>query len=179
MNRRIASLALTAAVSLTLSGCLIPSSGRTNTNPGLTMTPELINSDETPDTTAELGTRENPFPAGTAFAMGDSWEVTFGPTNTDASDIVLAEYEYNKIPDGDVAVMVPITTTFVGEGTATPEVYLKFLYVTPSGTYSADATDKCGVFPDSIHGAPDLFNGGSTTKNECVTVPADEAAEGV
>lgn len=137
--------------------------------------------DNAPAGDAELGTRQNPVPAGTTVKVGD-WEVMLGPTNLNANDVVAAENQFNEPPAaGRQFVMVPVEVTYAGSdsGAAWIDLSIKFLG-SGGNTFGSGASqeDYCGVIPNPMHSLGEMFPGAKGAANECVSVPADQIEGG-
>ncbi|MFD0559079.1 hypothetical protein FB566_5040 [Stackebrandtia endophytica] len=124
------------------------------------------------------GTRDNPYPAGTTIAVGD-WEVSLAETNLDATADVLAENQFNEIPDGTTAVMVEITATYVGDDSATAWVDLSIEFVGSDGNTYSGVDASCGVIPNDLVDAGKQYTDATSTGNECSAVPDDAIDGGV
>jgi hypothetical protein len=110
-----------------------------------------------------------PLAAGTVVATG-SWQVTFSNIVPDATDAVVAENEFNTPPpEGHQYFMFQIDATFEGEGSRFAWDDLVF------GVYLDNAlhTEYCGIVPDDLLSAPEVYAGGAVAGNVCVTVPSD------
>lgn len=131
-----------------------------------------------------VGTYTNPVPAGTTFVLSAPidrqaepvalWEITLDPTDTDATDQVLAENEFNEIAEGRRAVMTAVTATYVGPQTGNAWLDLSFTYLGSDGnTFALAESDYCGVVPNDLDDYGEQFPGASVTGNVCKAVPED------
>lgn len=121
------------------------------------------------------GSRENPYPVGTTVT-GEEWEVTLGEPREAWAEIE-AESECNEPPaEGMEYWLVPVSATYVGAETGLPGVDLTVAFV---GADARTYDDRCGYgqIPDELDGLAELYPGGTTEGNVCVTVPA--GTEGV
>jgi hypothetical protein len=131
---------------------------------------------------AEGGTRDNPLPLGTTITIGapgaPDWEVTVGPSTLDATEIVLAENQFNDPPEAGLQyAMLNLDATYVGETSGTPWVDISVSYVGADGvTY--ESYDTFAVAPDPFTDINELFPGGSGSGNVVVAIPSDSAAQG-
>jgi hypothetical protein len=121
-------------------------------------------------------------PAGTTFALSDRvdgegeavelWEVMLSPTDTDATDEVLAENEFNEIAEGRRAVMTEVTATYVGPETGNAWVDLDLTYLGSDGnTFAYGDDDYCGVIPNDLSDHGEQFPGATVAGNVCHAVP--------
>lgn len=129
---------------------------------------------------ADAGTRENPYPAGSTVVLG-SYEVALGPTVKDATEQVAAENEFNEPPvEGRQFVMVPVTATYTGDESGTAWVDLSIQFVGSGGnTFGTGTDDYCGVIPNDLSDAGEMFAGATAEGNVCVSVPSDQVEGGV
>jgi hypothetical protein len=130
------------------------------------------------------GTYTDPLSAGTTFVLSDRidgegepvelWEVAVGPTDTDATDEVLAENEFNEIAEGRRAVMTEVTATYVGPETGQAWIDLNFVYLGSDGnTFAFGDNDYCGVIPNDLTNHGEQFPRAMVTGNVCQAVPED------
>jgi len=132
------------------------------------------------DGAAEQGTRDNPYPAGTAVEIGD-YTVTLAETTTDAWEQIEAENQFNEPPaEGRQFVMVPVTATFDGEDTGWAAMDLSIAFVGSGGnTFNFGSDDYCGVIPSNLSDQGEMYAGGTAEGNVCVSVDADQIEGGV
>lgn len=125
------------------------------------------------------GTRADPVPAGTPATVGD-WSVTFEPTVTDAADAVAGANQFNEAaPAGRQFVMAKVNATFNGTGSKRADVDLRITFVGVGGnSFGTGSDDYCGVIPDPMHDAGEVFAGATASGNECVAVASDQVAGG-
>lgn len=127
-----------------------------------------------------LGSRQNPYAAGTSFALGP-WSFSLGYTNTDAWGEIAAENMYNSPPEpGWSYVMVPVTYTYEGSGSEEPYFDTGVEYVGSDGIAYSDwqGDQMCGVLPDDASDIGDMYAGASATGNICAVVPTSAIAGG-
>lgn len=125
-----------------------------------------------------LGTRENPVPAETSFEV-TNWVVELGETDTDATETIMAENQFNEIAGSRVAVMVEVEATYTGPDSGTPWIDLTTSFHTAAGnTYGTGADDYCGVVPNDLMDLGEMFTDASGSGNVCVAIPADEVEGG-
>jgi len=126
----------------------------------------------------EEGTRENPYPLGTAITQGD-WTVTINSVDLDANDALMDENLFNEKPDdGTVYIMVNVTAAYNGDNAEGETPWTGVDYVTSEGN-TISAFDKLVVPPEQFDTLETLYKGASTTGNLAIQVPADTAADGV
>lgn len=108
-------------------------------------------------------------------SMGTHYSLTFGAVNFDASALIKAENQFNKVaPAGGKYIMVPVTITNSGDGEVDPGVEtFGISFIDPSG--ASHAAETFLVLPQSLSGANALFKGTSATGNIAFAVPADVA----
>lgn len=128
----------------------------------------------------DRGTRENPHPLGTTIS-DDDWSVTINSVDLNAQDAVMAENPYNDpAPEGMTYILVNATVTYIGDSDEGEMPWSTIEYVTADGsTISSVDGSNFAVTPDPLDTMSDLYQGGSTTGNVLLTVPAETAAEGV
>jgi hypothetical protein len=157
-----------------------------------TTTVEVLPDDSTGDSdepveegsaaSTDEGTRNNPLPLGTTITLGSpgapEWEITVGPATLNATDIVLAENQFNDPPeDGRQYALLNLTATYVGETSATPWSDISVSYVGADGvTY--ESYDTFAVAPEPFSDINELFPGGSGSGNVVIAIPSDTAADG-
>lgn len=159
---------------------------------GFTSAPTPIESSE-PATPAEPapggeagdgeGTRDNPFPIGTtvvASELGeDTWEITLGQPVLNATDVVLAENEFNEAPeDGFQYAVVPMTVTYLGSDSADPWFDINLEFVSAAGTTHTEF-DTFAVGPaPAFSDINELFPGATAEGNWTMLIPIDNAESG-
>lgn len=127
---------------------------------------------------AKLGTRENPFPIGTAVDS-QNYQVTLGAPVLDNGAAVEATNEFNDpAPEGMSYATVPVTVTYTGPETGNPWIDLTIEFVSAAGTTHAQFdTSVVGPEPD-ITDINDLYPGASATGNVTIAIPVADAAAG-
>lgn len=126
----------------------------------------------------EQGTRDNPYPIGTAITQGD-WTVTVNSVNLDATSEVTDENLFNEDPDeGTVYILINATATYNGTDPEGESAWVTVNYVTADGN-TIDGLEKMVVAPDAFDVMETLYEGASTSGNFVLQVPADTAADGV
>lgn len=130
-------------------------------------------SEELPVTSNPDGTRDNPYPMGTTI-FTDDWQVTINDFTKDATDAVLAEWQYNK-PDenGLVYSMVNLTYTYLGEGSGTPLFDIRVNFVGDNGIVY-ESPRAIIQFPEEMDSMTELYKGGTLTGNEGLAIPVGE-----
>lgn len=127
----------------------------------------------------KVGSRDKPVPAGTAAHVG-TWDVTVHSTNVDAARAVLATNQFNEKPAaGRQFVMATVTTTYTGAKSGTPWADLSFHFAGAKGnTFGTGDNDNCGVIPNDLSDAGELFSNAKAKANVCVSVPGDQISGG-
>jgi hypothetical protein len=107
--------------------------------------------------------------------VGD-WEVAVLSATPDATDMVLAENEFNEPPgDGRQFYIVEISATYQG---AESDFILSGLTITTVGDSAVaykDFEDTCGVIPDELDTFSEVFPGGTQTGNLCWQIRSEDA----
>lgn len=126
---------------------------------------------------AQLGTRENPIPLGTAFSS-DEWTVVVNSVTLDAADQIVTESMINDEPDaGTEYLLINYTVTYTGDDAdGQMPALVQVDYVTGDGV-TVDSLDKILVAPDAINVMATLYTDASATGNEALQVPTP--ADGV
>ncbi|MFD3596176.1 hypothetical protein ACFWU5_25940 [Nocardia sp. NPDC058640] len=126
----------------------------------------------------DLGTREKPVPLGETFDVGEDWQVSVISVDTNATDDVLAENQFNDPPaSGRQFVIIRTAAKYVGEETGLPWIDLDYqFYGSKGNTY--DTGDSCGVIPDSLNDVDELYPDAGDEGNVCFSVPADQIDKG-
>lgn len=121
----------------------------------------------------DAGSRENPVPLGTVVS-GDDFDVTINSVQLDATDAVMAANQFNEPPpEGSTYALVNATVTYTGEESGfAMEVTID--YVTSTGEVLG-SYDSFAVAPEPELGLDELYNGGTTTGNVVIAVPAGDA----
>jgi hypothetical protein len=129
----------------------------------------------TPDPAAPSGSRDNPFPLGTVFQVGD-WSVSVNSVDLDAWPEVSEENQFNDPPAaGRQFVMFNAATTYDGTDTGNPSFDLSWAIVGSLGnTFGSSMDDYCGVIPDGLDDQGELFPGATADGNVCVSADSDQ-----
>lgn len=129
------------------------------------------------DTTADQGTRTNPYPLGSVIIDGD-WQVRVNSVTPDANDAVAAENMFNDPPPpGSQYLLANVTITYTGADSQGETPFTTIRYVTADGN-TVNSYDSGIVAPDSLDTLSPLFQGASTTGNLAFTVPTASATQG-
>jgi hypothetical protein len=124
---------------------------------------------------AAAGTVDDPIPAG-AWGRVGAVDVVVLANETDATDLVLAENEFNVAPEpGNRFVMWRVAVANAGEQ-ATPLLAAVSFAVAGPSTAVYNTSANCGVVPDQLDEFRDVFPGGTVEGNLCWEV-SDEDAE--
>lgn len=132
--------------------------------------------------TPEVGTRENPAPAGSTVVLSDNsgeiYEVDFGKATLDANALIAAENMFNSPPDAGMQyILVPVTFTYVGAETGTPWIDISFAFVSAAGT-THDGTSTFVVAPSPITEINELYPGATASGNLVLMVPSADVEKG-
>jgi hypothetical protein len=122
-----------------------------------------------------LGTRESPLPLGTVIEL-DDWSVSVTEVTADATDVVMAENEFNDPPaDGRQFVLFRAEATYEGDDSGDPWDLSWAIVGAGGNTFGGSSTDDyCGVIPDAFDEKGETFPGGSVEGNVCLSVPGDQ-----
>jgi len=137
--------------------------------------------EEEPEAT-DVGTRENPAPAGSTVVIsdnsGETYEISFGKANLDATKAIAAENMFNdKADKGFRYILVPVTFTYVGTETGTPWIDVQLEFVSAAGT-THDSTSTFAVAPKPITDINELYPEASATGNLVLMVPEADIEKG-
>lgn len=129
----------------------------------------------------EVGTRANPGQPGEHEATFEDGEntyiVTVGLTDTDATSEIMGENQFNDQPgEGEVYITVPVTVTYEGPETMTPWLDVDVALVSANGRSYEQAW---AVIPDDFQDIADLYDGGTATGNIAFLVPQDSIEDAV
>lgn len=127
---------------------------------------------EAPASDSGAGTRDDPVPLGEAADTGDGWTVTVVDVNFDAAAAIAAENQFNEPPaPGRQFVMPTLEVTYDGAEAQANTFELGITAVGDSNVeYGGSFDDSCGVTPNGLTDANDLFQGGSVTGTVCWSV---------
>jgi hypothetical protein len=119
------------------------------------------------DGSADGTSPDSPFPAGTVVDT-ENWKVAIGEVMRDATEVVLAEDEFNTPPpEGQQYFMFEVEATYQGDASGFAYWDLTFGVYMEATVY----TSQCGLIPDDLSLANEVYPGGVSTGNYCVTVP--------
>lgn len=127
---------------------------------------------EAPASDSGAGTRDDPVPLGEAADTGDGWTVTVVDVNFDAAAAIAAENQFNEPPaPGRQFVMPTLEVTYDGAEAQANTFELGITAVGDSNVeYGGSFDDSCGVIPNGLTDANDLFQGGSVSGTVCWSV---------
>jgi hypothetical protein len=114
-------------------------------------------------------------------ALGESgtvagYEIVVADVVPDATDIVLAENQFNEPPAEDHQFfMVRLGVTYTGDGSGSPWFDLTFNAVGAAKVAYATFLHTCGVIPDDASEIPELFASGEAEFNICWEIREDDA----
>lgn len=142
---------------------------------------EQVDEEVTPETAesadAEEGTRANPLALGSTINASD-WDVTITSVDLNATDVILAENQFNEAPDeGHVYMMVELSATYTGTDPEGDTPWVGVEYVSASGN-SFEAHDAMVVAPNSFDLMETLYEGASSSGNIVLQVPTEELEDG-
>lgn len=127
---------------------------------------------------AKEGTRDAPYPLGTAITQGD-WTVTVNSVNLDATQAIVDENQFNEpATEGNTFILVNLTATYIGTAAEGDYPFLAVDYVTAGGN-TVTAADTFVVAPEPFDMATTLYEGASTTGNIALSVPTEGIGDGV
>jgi hypothetical protein len=132
--------------------------------------------DEEPADEQPLGTRDNPLPPGTVIELAD-WQLTISEVTADATDLVMAENEFNDPPaDGRQFLVFRVEATYEGDDSGNPWLDFSWAVVGAGGnTFGGGSMDDyCGVIPSPLDDAGEAFPGASVEGNVCFAVASDQ-----
>ncbi len=125
-----------------------------------------------PAADADLGSRGKPIPSGDPAVVGDYEIMVIGYT-PNATAEVLAENQFNEEPPrGSVYTLIRLSWTYIGDESGTPWVDMSWSGIGDSNVGS-DSGD-CSTYPDNTFDLAELFPGGTTESNICLTVTEDD-----
>lgn len=127
--------------------------------------------DTLPDATAaDAGeSAQTPVPLGTAIEVG-MWNIGVSRADLDAAEVITEFVDFNPTPaEGNRFVLIELSGVYLGSGIVDPVFDWELVEVDGD---SIEATEACGVVPDSIYDLPGVDEGGNFRANICF-----EAAE--
>lgn len=128
-----------------------------------------------------LGTRERPYPLGTAASVAAGrWSVRIDAVDPDATEKILAAEPLDDPPGaGKQFLLLHVTATFNGPGTAVAwEDLLSGLAAVGPSQIAYNQTDSggsCGTVPDDLQDVGDVFAGANVAGNVCFSVRSADA----
>ncbi|MFE5776378.1 hypothetical protein [Brachybacterium sp. NPDC056505] len=137
-------------------------------------------SDEAGGSSSERGTRTDPLPAGSTVTVeaidGGQVDVKLGKANFDADEAIAKADQYNeKAPNGQKYILVPVTITYHGDGSAAANFDAAVSYVSADGkgyeyTYATTEHDYLD--------AEQIYDGASVTYDMPFLVPDSDKGDG-
>jgi hypothetical protein len=126
------------------------------------------------------GTKDAPYAIGETFTLDDgdggTLDITIGEVNWDATAAVLEANQFNEEPgEGQTYILVPVSMTYHGDGTAEPGFALMVDYVTDGGNSFSDTGT---VTPKSWLDVGTLHDGGTGEWEIGMIIPVDQAKTG-
>ena len=117
-------------------------------------------------------TRQNPVPFGTAAQSPDGWEVTVVEVIHNATNIILAENQFNDPPEGgNQFYLATLRVKYLGEGSSSFRGHPFLKAVGAQGTFYEKS---CGVKPNALD-TPEVFSGVEFTGNVCWEIVSTDA----
>ena len=125
-----------------------------------------------------VGSRNNPAPLGTTVTMtvagADTWEITPGPANLNAGDLVAAANQFNDAaPDGYQWAILPLHLTYVGADSSTPIYDIEVTFVGADGTTYEEYNELASGYVDGeLNSLNEMYTGASGDGNVLILVPS-------
>lgn len=116
---------------------------------------------------------DSPIPYGEKGSLSGSWRIRVVSTTPDATDRVLEENQFNEGPKrGNQFFIAAVAVTYTGAktGSVYGDLSLHAIDAT-SVVYESFGRASCGVIPNAINDAGELFPGGTVRGNVCWSVP--------
>jgi hypothetical protein len=118
--------------------------------------------------------RQAPIGLGRQGTVGD-YEISVVDYTVNATDIVLAENEFNEPPDeGYQFAIAQVSVTYTGNSSGDPSFDLNFQSVGDSAVGYTTFEPGCGVYPDDQYSAGELFSGGTVEFNVCWMINSED-----
>jgi hypothetical protein len=124
-----------------------------------------------------FGGRHNPIPLGQSKAVGD-WTIRVRSVIPDATNLVMAENSFNDSPARqNQFVLVQLDARLSGDVAESTTFWtdLSLKVLGPKSLAFGQSEADCGVIPDDIFSAPEVFPGGIIQGNACWEVRQVEA----
>lgn len=118
---------------------------------------------------------DNPLELGRVVQVGD-WRLRVASIQPDATDDIMAEYEYNDPPgDDEQFFQIGLEATYAGEdsGTFWTDITLKVVGESAVAYESFDAS--CGVISNDITNSGETFPGGINIGDACWNIKSSDA----
>lgn len=132
-----------------------------------TATPIEASTSDGVDGSSRLG---ESVPIGQAAAVGP-WTLTVVEVNPDATDVVLAENQFNEPPgEGEQFYIARIEGTYNGDESSTFWLDMSLKSIGDSSVAYEGFDGSCGVIPDDFDQAGETFPGGTIIGNVCWNV---------
>ncbi|HWK81109.1 MAG TPA: cupredoxin domain-containing protein [Thermomicrobiales bacterium] len=118
--------------------------------------------------------RSAPLGIGKPGKIGD-YSVTVLDVTPNANEIIAAENQFNDPPkDGNQYLIARVAVLYSGNESGKPAFELSFKVVGDRGVAYTTFDDSCGVVPEGLNDAPELFEGGEVELNLCWSVSSAE-----
>jgi hypothetical protein len=124
-----------------------------------------------------IGGRHNPIPVGQSKAVGE-WTLRVRNVTPDATNQVLAENQFNDLPaQGHQFVLVTLDARLSGSAADSETFWtgMSLKVLGPRALAFDQSQADCGVIPDDLFSAPEVFPGGRIQGNLCWDVRQAEA----
>lgn len=120
--------------------------------------------------------RDNPLPIGSIGRVG-GWEIIINDVTLDATEIVLAENQFNDPPEpGRQFFIANLSATYVGsEEPASLFLDVSMYALGITSVAYRDFEDSCGVIPNELDSFANVFQGGTITGNVCWSIQSGDA----
>tara|TARA_R110002051_G_scaffold60546_8_gene110873 strand:- start:13568 stop:14158 length:591 start_codon:yes stop_codon:yes gene_type:complete len=177
LSKKISALLATVALATMLTGCSTVEKIDTPAGEAEAAV------EETTETAAEEGTRDNPAALGSTVEIGDNagpqFQVTISDVNLDAGDVIAKANQFNDpAEDGMQFVTAAVTYTYVGDETGNPWLDVQIEFVSAAGTTHTTG-DAFVVGPEpEITSINEMYNGATETGNIVLMVPSADIEAG-
>jgi hypothetical protein len=134
--------------------------------------------DTLPDATdPDAGESEQtPVPLGSAIEVG-LWNIGVASADLDAAEVISEFVDFNPTPaEGNRFVLIELSGVYLGSGIVDPVFEWELVDVDGD---RIEATEACGVVPDSIYDLPGVDGGGHFRANICFEAGESDVTGGV
>lgn len=137
----------------------------------------------TTEASAEVGSRENPVPPGeeinltTEGPQAFDWNVKLVSYEPNGTQAVMQENQFNDPPsEGKTFALFTVEMTYNGPNESAQAFDFSYGALDPSNVAYTESDDACGVIPNQLQQAKDVFQGGTITGNLCFAVTEEDAS---